>query len=200
MNKYLRIWTTEDQLRSGRPLKLSDKKLNDIVKCVNNRSGISQRKIGRCFHVHHSTISCHFQKRTSIRIRKRRTAPKMESEDQEKRAKTNRGKLYRKLLPGCDLILDDEKFFTFTGDNAIDNRVFYSTDPTTARIDVKFRKKKKFEPKIMVWMVMSSNDVSDVYVHKSKQAIRQDTYLNQCLNKRLLPFIDKYHQNGNYLF
>ena len=49
-------------------------------------------------------------------------------------------------------------------------------------------------------MIIPSNDVSDVYVHKSKQAIRQDTYLNQCINKRLLPFIDKYHQNANYLF
>ena len=47
---------------------------------------------------------------------------------------------------------------------------------------------------------MSSKDVSNVYVHRSKQTIRQDTYLNQCINKRLLPFIDKCHQNGNYLF
>ncbi len=50
-------------------------------------------------------------------IRKRRTAPKIDSEDQEKRAKKNCGKLYRKLLPGCDLILDDEKIFTLTGNN-----------------------------------------------------------------------------------
>ena len=47
---------------------------------------------------------------------------------------------------------------------------------------------------------MSSKGVSDMYVHKSKQAIRQGTYLNQSINKRLLPFIDKYHQNVNYLF
>ena len=49
-------------------------------------------------------------------------------------------------------------------------------------------------------MAMSSKGVSDVYVHKSKQAIRQNTYLEQCINKRLLPFIEKYHQDGNYLF
>ena len=52
----------------------------------------------------------------------------------------------------------------------------------------------------MVWMAISSKGISDMYVHKSKQAIRQDTYLNQCISKRLLPFIDKYHQNGNCLF
>jgi hypothetical protein len=46
----------------------------------------------------------------------------------------------------------------------------------------------------------ASKGVSDTYVHKSKQAIRQETYLTECINKRLLPFIDKYHQDGNYLF
>ena len=81
------------------------------------------------------------------------------------------------------------------------NRVFFfSTDPTTTSADIKFRKKKKFKPKIIVWVIMSSNGVSDVYVHKNKQTIRQDTFLNQCINKRLLSFIDRYHQNGNYLF
>ena len=60
LNKYLRYRTTKDQPQSGRPLKLSDRKLNDIVKSVNNRSGISQRKTERCIHVHHATVSCNF--------------------------------------------------------------------------------------------------------------------------------------------
>lgn len=200
LNKFLKYGTTKDQPRSGRPVKLSDKMMNGIIKSVNNRCGVSQRKIARRFHVHQSTVSRNLQRRTSIRIRKRRTAPKMDSEDQEKRAKKNCGKLYRELLSGCDLVLDDEKYFTLTGDSVIGNRLFYSTDPARAPADIKFRKKKKFEPKIMVWMAMSSKGVSDVYIHKSKQAIRQDTYLNECINKRLLPFIEQYHFNGNYLF
>jgi IS30 family transposase len=76
---------------------------------VNNRCGLSQRKLGRRFKVHHSTISRTLRKRTSVVIRKRRKAPKMNSEDQENRARKNRGKMYRKLLSGYDLILDDEK-------------------------------------------------------------------------------------------
>jgi len=200
LNKYLKYGITKDRPRSGRPLKLSDKKLKQIVKSVNNRTGVSQRELAKDSHVHHSTISRNLRKRTSIRIRKRRTAPKMDSQDQDKRAKKNCGKLYRKLLRGCDLILDDEKYFKLTGDNVNSNRLFYSTDPATAPTDIKFRKKKKFEPKLMVWMAMSSKGVSNMYVHKSKQAVNEDTYLNECINKRLLPFIEKYHQNGNYLF
>ena len=95
-------------------------------------------------------------------------APKIDTEGQEKRAKTNCGKVSGNLLSDCDLILDDEKSFTLTGDNVIDNRVFYSTDPTRASADIKFRKKKKFEVKIMVWMGMSFKALSHLYVHKSK--------------------------------
>ena len=36
-----------------------------------------------------------------------------------------------------------------------------------------------------------------ISVHKSKQVVNLETYLKECINKRLLP---KYHYNGNYLF
>ena len=52
----------------------------------------------------------------------------------------------------------------------------------------------------MIWMGMSSKGASDTYVHKSKQAVNQETYLKEYIDKRLLPFIAKYRSNGNYLF
>ena len=33
---------------------------------------------------------------------------------------------------------------------------------------------------------MSSKGTSDIYVHKSIQAVNQQTYLKECINKRLL--------------
>ena len=76
--------------------------------------------------------------------------------------------------------------------------LFYSSNCSSSQHQVS--KEKKFEPKVMIWMALSSKDVSDVYVHKSKQAVRQATYLDECINKRLLPFIEKYHHDGNYIF
>ena len=35
----------------------------------------------------------------------------MNNEQQQVRARKNFGKLYRKLFNGCDLIMDDEKYF-----------------------------------------------------------------------------------------
>ena len=129
LKKYLQYETTKDLSRSSRPLKLSKKNLNNIVKSLNNRCGLSQRKIARRFKMHYSTISRNLQRRTSIVRRKRRKAPKMNNEQQQVRARKNCGKsLYRKLLNGCDLIMDDEKYFKLTGNNVIGNRYFYSTD------------------------------------------------------------------------
>ena len=118
----------------------------------------------------------------------------MNNEQQQVRARKNCGKLYRKLLNG------DEQYFKLTGNNVIGNRYFYSTDSATAPPKVKFQCKTKFEAKVMIWMDMSSKGTPDIYVHKSIQAVNQETYLKECINKRLLPFIDKYHSNGTYLF
>ena len=85
--------------------------------------------------------------------------------------------------------MDDEKYFKLTGNNVVRNRYCYSTDPATAPPKVKLRCKTKFEPKVIIWMVMSSKGTSDIDVHKSKQAINQETYLKGSIDKRLLPQI-----------
>ena len=119
LKEYLRYRTTKDLPRSGRPVKLSTKDLNRLVKSVNNRCARSQRKLGRRFRVHQSTISRNLRQRTSVIIRKRKNAPKMDSEEQQRRARKNCGKLYRKLFNDYDLIIDDEKFFKLSGNNVL---------------------------------------------------------------------------------
>jgi hypothetical protein len=200
LKKYLVYGTTEFLPRSGRPFKLSDKQVDAMVKSINNKTGVSQREIARRYKVHHSTINRTLKRRTSVIIRKRQKAPKMDSDDQEKRASVNCGKLYRRISNGCDIIMDDEKYFGLSGDNVQSNQRYYTTDPSTTPTDVKYKKKKKYSPKILVWMAMSSKGVSDVYVHKSVQAIGEKIYLNECINKRLLPFIEKHHKNDEYVF
>ena len=95
--------------------------MSNIVKSINNRFGLSQSKTARRFKVHYATISRNLRRRTSTVIRKRRKAPKIDNEQQQVRARKNCGKLYRKLLNGCDLIMDDEKYFKLTGNNVVGN-------------------------------------------------------------------------------
>lgn len=200
LKKYLVHGTTKFLPRTGRPVKITNQQLNGLVQSVDNKTGISQRDIAKRYNVHQTTISRTLKKRTSVVIRKRRKAPKMDSEDQERRSRTNCGKLYRMILNGYDIILDDEKYFGLSGDNVQCNQSYYSVDPSTTPSDVKFKKRKKYAPKILVWMAMSSKGVSNVYVHKSRQAISTDIYLTECVNKRLLPFVEKYHKNDDYVF
>ena len=124
----------------------------------------------------------------------------MNSMAQEIRVPKNCGKRYRMLGDDCDIIMDDEKYFKLSGNNVLGNRYFYSTDPSTAPPDVKFQKRAKFEEKILIWVAISSKGTSSAYVHKSKQGVRQETYLTECINNRLLPFIEKHHSDGKYLF
>ncbi|CAF3920732.1 unnamed protein product, partial [Rotaria sp. Silwood1] len=78
----------------------------------------------------------------------------------------------------------NEKYFTSTNANVGRNRYYYSPDSSTASNNIKFKQKKKFEPKLMVWMAMSSKGVSDVFIHQSGQAVCQDVYLNKCIVQR----------------
>ena len=98
------------------------------------------------------------------------------------------------MLKTIDLIMNNEKYFKLTGNNVVGNRYFYSTDPPTAPPKVKFKCNTKFQPKMMIWMGMSSKDASDIYVHKSRQALNQET------NVSIKDYRPKYHSNGDYLF
>ena len=54
------------------------------------------------------------------------------------------------LTDQCDIVMDDEKYFTLCGNNIMGNLHFYSIDPSTAPPDVKFQKKAKFESKMLI--------------------------------------------------
>jgi hypothetical protein len=51
LNKFLKYGQTKFLPKTGRPFKLSNKDLNQLVKSVNNRSGVSQRKLAKRFKV-----------------------------------------------------------------------------------------------------------------------------------------------------
>ena len=104
------------------------------------------------------------------------------------------------MLNDYDLIINDEKFFKLSGNNALGNRYFYSTDPSAAPPNVQFQQKIKFESKVVIWMAISAKGIPNVYVHRGKQAVDQKMYLAECINRRLLPLVDKYRSNGNFLF
>ena len=179
--------------------KVSTQQLQTQDNLVYNKAGVSQHRLGRRFGVSQSTTSRHLKKQTSVRIHKRRSAPKYKNEDQQQRAKSNCLKLYKKLSPDCQLILDNEKYFTLSGDVSGNSR-YYSSDPSSAPTNIKFKQKQKYEPRLLVWIAISCRVVSSPYIHRSKIAVREKTYLKRYIHCCLAPFIKKYYQKDKILF
>ena len=55
----------------------------------------------------------------------------------------------QKLSPGCQLILNDEKYFTLS-DNVPGNSRYYSFDPLSESTNIKFKQKQKYEARLLV--------------------------------------------------
>ena len=100
-----------------------------------------------------------------------------------------------------EIIIDYEKYFCFSNDEIPGNSGFYTNDINKCPDKVRFKGKEKFPKKILVWVALSSRGISEPLIGTSKsESIDQYRYLTECLQKRLLPFIQNYHQNQKYLF
>jgi hypothetical protein len=112
-------------------------------------------------------------------------------------------KLRRTLLKpsnDCEVVMDDESYFTIDGSDTYGNDFYYTFHGLEVPEEVKYRFVSKFTPKVMVWLAISSKGISEPLIVKSKNAINSQIYIEECLNKRLIQFINKYHSNGNYIF
>ena len=89
-------------------------------------------------------------------------------------------RIHRLLKLDVQLIVDDEKYFTFASDTA-SNRSFYTLDRSTTSNHVKFKYRAKFEPKLSVWVTISSEGISRLFIHRSKLVVNTKTYLNECI-------------------
>jgi len=97
-------------------------------------------------------------------------------------------------------IIDDESYFTLSNANLSGNDTFYSNDRNMTANDVKYYDKAKYEEKVLVWLSMSPAGLIQFYIVTIKMTVNQKVYLEECLKKRLLPFIKKYHKGGKYVF
>jgi transposase len=199
IEKYEESGVVGDKPRTGRPKKLSVQQLIRLKHLTDQKTGISLRQIAPKFDVNISTISRQL-KAMGITYRKRKRAPKY-TDKQINEIPTRARRLYRTLSKdNVELVMDDEKYFLLHNESISANRGFYTSDPSAAPPEVKFKCTQKFEPKIMVWVAVSENGISKPFFLEQQQAITQTTYLNKCIKARLMPFIEKYHCKENVLF
>ena len=136
-----------------------------------------------------------------IQYRKREKTSKY-NDGQRLRAQKRSRKLVNHLYKSQDLvILDDEKYFCFKGDEMPGNAGYYTDDKEKCPENIRFAGKEKFPIKILVWIAVSERWISvPLFRPSTSVAISSDVYINECLKQRLIPFIEKHHKDLNYIF
>lgn len=184
---------------SGRKAKIMTKtNIKRLKTMFDHRDGVSTRQAARKFKCSQPYIVKTLSTKTSIKIRKKQKIPSR-NDDQRERIPKCCDRLYRKLQ-GNSVILDDESYFTLTHSTINGNQNFYSSEVAATSSKVKYRQKAKFEKKILVWVAFSSEGMSNPYFVPSGLGINQYVYLEECIRKRLIPFINANHTDGKYLF
>ena len=92
----------------------------------------------------------------------------------------------------CSLVLDDENYFTLSGDNMPRNAGYYTNDKSTCLKSMRFARKEKFPKKVLVWIAISDQGISKPLFRLSKSvAINSSIYIHEFL---------RYHQVLDYVF
>jgi len=95
--------------------------------------------------------------------------------------------------------MDDESYFTLNNSTLPGNDRFYTDNDKACPEEVKYNLKPKFEQKLLVWIAVSSEGMSRPWFVPSKMAINQYNYKSECIERRLIPFLQQ-HKNNKYIF
>lgn len=185
--------------KSGRPRLLSDIRAHRLRESAKEKVGASTRRLGRRYGVSHMTVHREI-KRSGMLFRKRRKCPKYTPVQLQRIPRCCRALRRQHFANDRIIILDDEKYFTLSNSEIKGNDGFYTEDFHAAPDNVKFKRKAKFEDKILVWCAISSAGASQPYVgHVRGEAITAGLYIQRCLPK-LLRFIHDHHNNDEIMF
>nr|XP_047142520.1 uncharacterized protein LOC124816838 [Hydra vulgaris] len=171
-----------DLVRSGCPPKMDKKKVKRLTKMLNNSTGISQKYLASYFKVNQNTISRTINFKTDIKCYKKQKVPLYEKDQQQRPATTSR-RLVNKVFHEKNIITDDEKYFNLSNSNIPGNDIYYTNNKLLAPDNVKYKLKKKFEEKVLVWICISSNRFCETYIHRSKNSVTSNIYVKECMKK-----------------
>ena len=204
-NSKRTIYSIIKRLADGIPMKrkvgsglkpkiFNRKKLFALKTYYNHNDKRSYTSGAKKFGCHRETIK-YWLNKLNIKRRCKKKVP-FYKEGQDKFAQGQCGYLHYKFRKK-QFIIDDESYFTL---KRTTNKHFFSNDVNITPDDVKYKKTRKFEPKVLLWIAISENGMSKPYLQNSGMAINQKIYQNECLEKRLFKFIEEKHSDKKYVF
>ena len=100
----------------------------------------------------------------------------------------------------CSVIMNDEKYFIFYGQNMPQNACYYTDNKDSCPDNVRFQEIEKYPKKILVLVTISDRDISKALIRPSGSwSVNSAIFIKECIEKWLLPFIED-HIDGNYIF
>lgn len=189
----------ERKVGSGRlAVKFNKTNVKRLKNRIDHRDGISQRMLAKIFNVSQRYVSKVINTKTEITYRKKTRAPKR-TEEQKSSVRPKCAKIVQ-IFRKKEIIIDDESYFGLSNFELSTNAGFYSSNVDETPDEVKLKRKSKFEPKLLVWIAMSSKGLSKHYIAPSGLNIKDDVYIDKCLRQRLIPFIEAYHMSDDIVF
>lgn len=202
IGRYLDRGTSKSRKKSGRPRSVATKEVvGAIEKAVKNNPNLSVRDGSAKLSISKSTYGRVKVQDLGIKAYRKESVPKYTG-DQAERAKTACRRIYRKRLLTEEptiLIIDDETYVPVDRDQIPGVEYYHCKEKGDVPDQNRFKRKEKFFKKFLVWQAIDEfGNVSDPFV--STGTVNGEVYLKECLKKRLMPFIQKYHQNSKVLF
>ena len=197
LRRYEQWRTTKRKPGSGRKVKIMTKKrLEKLKEDFENKDKISQKQEAKKFNCSQQYISCMLRDKLNIKGRRKQKSPGY-TEDQIELVKSQCRWMVRNVGER-EFVLDDEKYFGLSNSNS--GNIYYSSDPSLTPIEVKYKFKKKYEPHIMLYQAISSNELSKPWFKRGGFAVNKKIYIEDCLKKITIPFLKRNHQDGNFWF
>lgn len=198
LKRYSETGTADFHRLSGRPASVSTRKVvNAVEKAFKKQPDISVRQLSSKMNISKSTLSDIKINKLRIKARTKKIVPKY-VKDQAARAKSGARFVLDKSRQKV-LIIDDETYVPFDPQEVPGRKFYHSSNPKEVSYDEKTKKKSKFFKKYLVWQAMDRfGNVSEPYI--TTGTINAEIYLNECLKKRLIPFIRKHHSTNSVLF
>ncbi len=175
-----------------------------LVKTALLKVGVSTRKLACHFHISES-YSCNILKQEHVHFMRQRKSPKY-SEDQLARAKRACGILRCHFFwpsEATAIVMDDEAYFGLKNNKILGNKGFYKKKDMEAGdvpLEVRLRPTEKFPQKLLVWIAISPNAISEPFFCQSKQAMKGEIYRKHCIKDCLVPFLNENRADGSYYF
>ena len=92
----------------------------------------------------------------------------------------------------------------YDGSNIIyttQNDNHYTNYKSKCSESVRFAAKEKYPNKVMAWIAISNLGISKTLFRPSNsETVDLGIYINECLEKRLQPFVLEHHLDSNYIF